>query len=144
MPPFFPFFFFFFLKKNCKVNIYTVFRLNYIFLKSFISISVDIISLLFWNFIVVIYAQNHLIFFLLQIPYSYLKRSCHFQSGSPSKHADLLFLHWYRKGDGIMDESHVRCCPGTDRTCEKVKACRKNNGDFHLHFIPCLVSMSLS
>lgn len=40
-----------------------------------------------------------------------------------------------------MDESHVRRCPSTDRTCEKVNACRENNGDCHLHFIPCLASV---
>ena len=39
-----------------------------------------------------------------------------------------------------MDESHVRCCPGADRTCEKVKACRESSGDFHLYFIPCLAN----
>lgn len=86
-----------------------------------------------WNLMVMICIVNHLTrFFFLQIPNFHWKRSCHFQSGSPSKHADLLFLHWYRKGNGIVDESHVRCCPGTDRTCEKVKAGRENNGDFRL------------
>ena len=54
-----------------------------------------------------------------------IKWRCRFHSGSPSEHADLLFLHWYRKGDGAMDEGHVRCCPGADRACEKVQLCRE-------------------
>ena len=37
-----------------------------------------------------------------------------------------------------MDESHVRCCAGADRTCEKVKACRESSGDFHLYLSPAL------
>lgn len=122
-------------------------RLNYIFLKSVISVTLCVRQVLLAlkvdsNDL----CRNYLTFFLflLQIPCIYLKWSYHFQSGSPSKHADLLFLHWYRKGNGVVDESHVRCCPSTDRTREKVKACRENNCDFHLHFIPCPASILLS
>lgn len=99
-----------------------------------------------WNLIVMVCVGSHWTFFLslLQVPYFYLKQSCHFQSGCPSEHADLLFLHWHRKGNGVMDESHARCCSGADRTCEKVKACRESSGGLHLRFIPCLTNTSLS